>query len=196
MVYVIYYEMHPELESPEGKARANWYGKGVESPLAFWDGTRRSPQVVIPDSFYPLYKSLTDAARAQKTILEIGIDSLTTTIDSAGLRIGVHITPTDSAVDTMKSLRLVAVVYEDSLPYYSLAQGDTVYSSTTVRQIVGGGFGIPLELKFGGDFDTILHTAASRYNITRVGAAVFVQDFETRAVLQSAGKRRIKTAVE
>lgn len=195
LAYVVYYfsgiSPHSELESPEGKARANWYGI-IESglPIAFFDGTGRAPQVMLPDSFYSIYKDMIDGARAQKSVLEMSLDPATTRIDSLWLRIGVHITPTDSVVNTMTALRLVAVVYEDSVPYLP---GDTVcYSPMTVRKVVGDSFGIPLQLKFGQDFDTLLTTPVANYATKRVGVAVFVQDRTNRAVLQSTVRRRIK----
>ncbi|MEO0004473.1 MAG: hypothetical protein ABIK49_00525 [candidate division WOR-3 bacterium] len=194
MAFVIYYsgETHQQLASRAGKARSEWYGVGLEAPLAFFDGTLRSPQITVPDSFYPVYKDMIDAARSRKSWLEMVIDSTSTTIDSATLQIRISITPTDSVIDTVTSLRLVAIVYEDSVPYYSFLVGDTTYSPMTVRQVIGDSFGIPINLRFGQDFDTLLATSVSGYNPDRVGVVVSVQDFATKAVLQTAVKRRIK----
>lgn len=194
MAFVIYYsgETHPQLSSPAGNARNEWYGVGLEAPLAFFDGTLRSPQIIIPDSFYPVYQDMIDAARALKTCLEMAFDSAGTTIDSLTLRLGIIITPTDSVIDTLSSLRLVAIVYEDSVPYYSLLQGDTVYSPMTVRKVIGDSFGIPISLKFGQEFDTLLTTGVSNYDINQIGVVVSVQDFATKAVLQTVVKERIK----
>lgn len=141
VVPIVYYaaESHPELESEAGRARANWYGvEPTLLPLAFFDGTNRAPQVTLPDSFYPIYRNMTDGARARKTFLELKLDS--TVIDSQRIAIQVHIEPTDSTVNEMTGLRLVAVVYEDSVPYYSLLMGDTVYISRVVRNVVGDRF--------------------------------------------------------
>ncbi len=194
LAYVVYYlaEMHPELESRAGRARAEWYGVGLQAPLAFFDGTGRSPQIPVPDSFYPVYRDMIDGARAQKTFLEMSLDSAITGIDPTLLHLGIRITPTDSSVDTMTTLRLVAVVYEDSVPYYSMLQGDTVFSPRTVRQVIGDSFGIPVRLKFGQDFDTLLVAPVNGYNIEKVGVAVSVQNSVTRAVYQSLLKERLK----
>jgi|YNPBryantNP2012_1023418.scaffolds.fasta_scaffold00013_47 hypothetical protein len=191
MAYVIYYdpETHPELGSQAGIARARWYGTGMERPLAFFDGTMRSPQITIPDSFYPVYRDIIDAARARKTILELKIDSCH--IDSAFLNVRLTLSPTDSSIDTLTALRLVAIVFEDSIPYYSFLIGDTFYSPMTVRQIIGDSFGIPIRCRFGQNWDTVLACQVTGYNVNRTGVAVSVQNLATRAVIQSAIKWRI-----
>ncbi|MGB9742222.1 MAG: hypothetical protein ACPL0F_03570 [bacterium] len=196
MVYVIYYdpETHPELGSLAGIARAEWYGTGMERPLAFFNGTFRSPQITLPDSFYPVYRDMIDAARARKTVLEMMIDHWA--IDSASLTIELKLTPTDSSIDTLTTLRLVAIVFEDSVPYYSFLIGDTFYSPMTVRQVIGDSFGLPFTCRFGQDWDTVLTTPVTGYNINRVGIVVSVQNLETREVIQTAIKWRIKTEVK
>lgn len=194
MAFVIYYsgEAHPQLSSPAGKARNEWYGVGAEAPLAFFNGILRSPPIIIPDSFYPVYQNMIDAARARKTCLEMALDSTGTTVDSTTLRLRVRLTPTDSLIDTITSLRLVAIVFEDSISYYSSFVGDTTYAPMAVRQVIGDSFGIPIAFKFGRDFDTLLTTGVSGYNINRLGVAVSVQDFVTKEVWQSVVKWRIK----
>lgn len=190
---VVYYsaEMHPEMEGRGGRERARWYGVGMELPLAFFDGTRRAPQITIVDSFYPIYQSLVDASRAQKTVLEMELDSVQTRIESGYLHVGVHITPTDSVVDTMSTLRLVAVVFEDSVPYYSFLRGETTYARMVVREVIGDSLGVPLQLRFGQDFDTVLTAPVTGYSFGRVGVAVSVQEVANRAVLQSVIRRRV-----
>lgn len=191
MAFVIYYdsELLPQLASPAGKARAEWYGVGGERPLAFFDGTIRSPQVTLPDSFYPVYRDMVDASRARKTMLEMRIDSAA--IDSSRLTVRLIITPTDSSADTITSLRLVAIVFEDSVPYYSVLRTDTFYSPMTVRTVIGDSFGIPLRVRFGQDFDTVLSTPVPDWNPNHTGIAVTVQNLANRTALQTAVKWRI-----
>ncbi|MEN9979198.1 MAG: hypothetical protein ABIK38_02505 [candidate division WOR-3 bacterium] len=191
MAFVIYYdsELLPQLSSPAGKARAEWYGAGGERPLAFFDGTIRSPQITLPDSFYPVYRDMIDAARTRKTMLEMRIDSAV--IDSSRLTVRLVITPTDSSADTITTLRLVAIAFEDSIPYYSVLRADTFYSPMTVRTVIGDSFGIPLRVRFGQDFDTVLSTPVPDWNPNRTGIAVTVQNLASRAVLQTAVKWRI-----
>lgn len=180
---------HPELSTADGDARATRYNVGGFWPTAFFDGFYRAPQV--SDSFYSHYHDMVEQARSQKTILEMSLDSAATRLDSTELSVGVHITPTDSAVDAMASLMLVAVVFEDSAPYYSVLRQDTAYARFCARRVIGDTWGIPLALHLGADFDTVLTTPFGDWNRSRLGAAVFVQDTSSLRVLQSVGKLRI-----
>lgn len=130
-------------------------------------------------------------ARSDSAVLEMSLDSVTTRLDSAELSIGVHITPTDSAVDTMNGLMLVAVVYEDSAPYYSMLKGDTAYARFCVRRVIGDTWGVPLALHFGDDYDTVFTTPLGAWDRSHLGAAVFVQDTASLRVLQSAGRTQL-----
>ncbi len=192
MAYVVYYTgvTHPELVSPGGNARAEWYGVGFFTPLAFFDGTTRAPQVTMPDSFYSVYRDMIEGARVQKAMMEIMVDSCQ--IDTNRMRVWIHITPTDSSLDTIGELRLVMVVFEDSVPFYSYLREDTVFSPATVRQVLGNGYGVPVRLRFGQEFDTLLTAEVVGYNINRTGIVVFVQSFATRAVYQSVVRWRIR----
>ncbi|MGQ9677897.1 MAG: hypothetical protein ACUVUD_01265 [bacterium] len=193
MVPVVYYfaELHPDLESDAGRLRADWYGvEPTLLPLTFFDGTGRAPAVTIPDSFYSVYQNMTDGARARKTFLDIKLDS--TAVDREQVAIRVRIESTDSTVERMSDLRLVALIYEDSVPYYSLLRGDTVFISRVVRTVVGDGFGVPVHLIFGVSYDTLLLVPIQGWNIDRVGVAVAVQDGATRAVYQSAIKKLVR----
>ncbi|GEM_PF-736500 len=192
MAYVVYYTgvTHPELVSPGGNARAEWYGVGFYSPVAFFDGIARAPQVTVPDSFYSVYRDMIEGARAQKAMMEIRVDSCR--IDASRMRVWLHITPTDSSLDTMSSLRLLAVVFEDSVPYYSYLREDTVFSPLTARQVLGDSFGVPVRLKFGQVFDTLLTAEVAGYNINRTGIVVSVQSFATKVVYQSVVRWRIR----
>jgi hypothetical protein len=178
---------HDELRTVEGEARSARYNVGGFWPSAFFDGFYRAPQ--IQDSFFGVYDNMIGQARSLTTVLEMSLDSATTRLDSTQIRIGVHITPTDSAVDAMGSLMLVAVVIEDSAPYSSLS-GDTAYARFCARGVIGGTWGVPVALHFGTDFDTVLTTPASTWNPSHLGAAVFVQDTSNLRVLQSVGKLR------
>ena len=191
LVHFIWYQSpeHPELSSQAGDVRSARYNVGGVWPTAFFDGFYRAPQ--ISDSFYEVYLGMVDQARSRSSILEMSLDTTTTGFDSTQLCIGVHITPTDSAVDGMGSLMLVAVVYEDSVPYVSaLNPEDTSYARFCARCVIGDTWGIPLALHFGTDYDTVLTTPRGDWNRSRLGAAVFVQDTSNLRVMQSVGKLR------
>ena len=181
---------HPELSSRVGdeRSKATKYNVGEFWPSAYFDGFYKAPQ--ISDSFYQRYNDMIQEARSQNPVLEVSLDSSTTGVDSAQLRIGVHITPLDSAVDGMGSLMLVAVVYEDSAPYYSAVRGDTAYARFCARCVIGDTWGVPLKLRFGRDYDTVLATPLGDWNRSRLGAAVFVQDTSNLRVLWSVAKQR------
>ena len=180
-----------ELQTPEGEERSKRYNVGGAWPTAFFDGFYRAPTVSHTDSFYGVYDNMVGQARALTTVLEMSLDSAATRLDSTELSIGVHITPTDSAVNAMSSLMLVAVIYEDSVPYISLLSGDTVYARFCARHVVGDTWGMPVTLSLGTDYDTVLATPLDPvWNRSRLAAAVFVQDTSSLRVLQSAGRPR------
>jgi hypothetical protein len=188
LVHFVWYQSpdHPELSTPAGDVRATRYGVGGLWPTAFFDGINKAPQ--LSDSFYPVYNDMIIGARSDSTVLELSLDSVTTRLDSTELSIGVHITPTDSTVNAMGGLMLVAVVYEDSAPFYSLLRQDTAYARFCVRCVVGDTWGVPLTLRLGTDYDTVLTTPLGAWNRAHLGAAVFVQDTSSLRVLQSVGK--------
>lgn len=190
LVHFVWYQSpgHPELSTPAGDVRATRYSVGGLWPTAFFDGINKAPQ--LSDSFYQVYDDMIAGARSDSAVLEMSLDSVATRLDSAELSIGVHITPTDSAVNAMASLVLVAVVYEDSAPYYSPIRGDTGYARFCARRVIGDTWGIPMTLRFGTDFDTVLTTPLGAWNRSRLGAAVFVQDTSSLRVLQSVGRLR------
>jgi hypothetical protein len=180
-----------ELATPEGDARAARYNVGGLWPSAYFDGASRAPQVSEPDSFYAIFANMADGARSQPTVLEMSLDTLLTSADSAQVQIGVHITPTDSVVDRMSGLRLVTVLFQDSVPYDQF--GDTLYLRGVVRCVVGDTWGVPVHLTFGAGYDTtIVAPTATGWQPRLLGVAAFVQDTADMQVLQSVVKYRIE----
>jgi hypothetical protein len=155
-------------------------------PSAFFDGPDRAPMTGY--RFYEIYDSMVRQARSRTTVLELSLVPALTRLDSTGVSIGVHVTPTDSAVDSMTNLALVTVVYEDSAPY--LWSGYPHYIRFCAREAIGGTWGIPLTLKLGTEYDTVLTTPLGDWDRSHLGAAVFVQDTSSLRVIQSVAKRR------
>lgn len=180
--------VHMELMTEVGKARGRRYAGSELPPAAFFDGFYPAPHVSDIDSFGSVYNSMIVQARSRTTILEMSLDSTATRLDSSELRLGVHITPTDSAANAMNGLMLVAVVYEDSVPYISL--GHQAYARFCARTVIGDTWGVPVTLRFGTDYDTVLTTPVGSWNPSHIGAAIFVQDTSNMRVLQSVGKPR------
>lgn len=142
-----------------------------------------------PDSFYAVYRDMIDGARSRKTVLEMALDTALTKADSAQVSLGVRVEPTDSAVDQLSHLTLVAVIFEDSLPYEFL--GDTVHAWRVVRRVFSDTWGIPVNLRFGVPFETTLVAPNPGWRPAHVGVAAFVQDRESKQVLQSTARLRL-----
>jgi hypothetical protein len=194
-VHFVWYQSlnHPELSTPAGdeRSKAEKYDVGGFWPTAFFDGFYRAPVVDDINAFYGVFDNMIGQARSLTTVMEMSLDSAATGLDSGELRVGVHITPTDSSVNSMAGLMLAAVVFEDSAPFYSMLQGDTAYARYCARRVIGDTWGVPLALRFGNDFDTVLTTPLGPWNPAHVGVAVFVQDTSSLRVLQSVGRRRL-----
>uniref|UniRef100_A0A7C4GC57 Uncharacterized protein n=1 Tax=candidate division WOR-3 bacterium TaxID=2052148 RepID=A0A7C4GC57_UNCW3 len=176
-----------EFITPAGAERERWYNVTWQ-PSAVFDG-RPGPQVQQPDSFYPVYRDMIDAARSRKTVLEMTLDPDLTRADSAQVSIGVRIEPTDSLIDAMANLALVAVVFEDSLPYEYL--GDTLHAWRVVRRVLSDTWGIPVSLRLGTVFETTLVVPNPGWRPRLTGVAAFVQNTESKQVLQSAARLRL-----
>jgi hypothetical protein len=191
-VHFVWYQSpnHPELLTPAGDERSKRYHVDGFWPTAFFDGFYRAPQIDDTDLFYEVYDNMVGQARSLTTVMEMSLDSAATRLDSSELRVGVHITPTDSVVDAMGSLMLVAVVFEDSAPFYSMLRGDTSYVPFCARCVIGDTWGVPLKLRLGTDYDSVLTTPLGAWNRSHIGVAVFVQDTSSLRVLQSVGKLR------
>lgn len=192
LVHFVWFQTpnHPELVAEVGKARGRRYTGSDLPPAAFFDGFYPAPSVSDLDSFGTVYNGMVEQARSRNTVLEMSLDSATTEVDSIQLSIGVHIPPTDSTVNAMGSLMLVAVVYEDSVPYRSLVGGDTAYARFCARSVIGDTWGVPVTLRLGTDYDTVLTAPVGNWSRSHLGAAVFVQDTSNMRVLQSVGKLR------
>jgi hypothetical protein len=155
-------------------------------PSAFFDGPDRAPMTDY--RFYEVYDSMVRQARSLTTVLELSLVPALTRLDSTEVSIGVHITPTDSAVDSMAGLTLLAVACEDSAPY--LWGSDTHYVRFCAREAIGGTWGVPLALQLGTDYDTVLTAPLGAWDRSHLGAAVFVQDTSSLRVIQSVGRTR------
>jgi hypothetical protein len=150
------------------------------------DGGDPAPQETLYDAF----RTRIEAARSRKTMLEMELDTVATGIGSGEVRVGVRISPVDTLVDEMESLMLVAVLFADSVAHVRLGSTDTGYAPVAV-DVVGGPWGVPVRLKYATDLDTVLSTALGNWPQDRLGAAVFVQDTATKAVLQTVVTRKV-----
>jgi hypothetical protein len=174
------------LATPAANARANWYGHqlGFE-PVVYFDGGG----AVAGETLYDEFRNRIEGARSRESLLEMPGDSLTARILTDGTaEVGVYIRPTDPQVDEMRSLMLVAVMFEDSVSHRAVG-GDTAYVPIA-REVAGGPWGVPVGFEFPQAFDTTFNIELGNWRDDYLGIAVFVQDTATKEVLQSVTRRR------
>lgn len=171
----------------ETKARGRYYNYGFE-PSCIFDGG--SPVYVENlDSFYVRYSDQILGARSQKTSLTMEFDTTVTKIDAPQLIIGLSVTPTESLPDPT-SLRLFVVIYEDSARYLSsFPPFDTLYALFVVRKILPDTLGLNLTVNFPNKFNTTFATQLGNWQTSQLGVAAFVQNRQTKQILQAVVKR-------
>jgi hypothetical protein len=174
------------FKNAESKERGRFYNFGTE-PSCVFDGG--SPYF-INDSFYVRYQDQILGARAQATSLTMEFDTANTKIDSTQLKIGLIVTPTESLPDP-SNLRLFVVVYEQIAPYLSsFPPFDTMHSLFVVRKILPDTLGLYLTTDFPNSFDTTFATSLENWDKTQIGVASFIQNIQTKQVLQAVVKRK------
>jgi hypothetical protein len=190
LVILSYHAMEIDtFNNIESKTRGNYYVYGIE-PVCFFDGS--GPVMVQnPDSFYVRYQDQILGARSQITSLTMEFDTVNTKIDSTQnqISIGLNVMPTESLPDPT-NLRLFTVIYEDSAPYIStFPPFPTKHSLFVVRKILPDTSGLNLTVNFPNSFDTTFTSTIENWDKTQIGVAAFVQNIETKKVLQAVVKR-------
>lgn len=174
----------------DGKARRQLYSV-AEEPTSFFSGGERISPVECPnaDSYYVRYQDNILGARSQATSLTMEFDTANTKIDTNQINIGLNITPTESLPDRT-NLRLFVVVYEKTANYLSaFPPHDTMHSLFVVRKILPDTLGLNLTVDFPGSFDTTFTTQLENWDKIQIGIASFVQNIQTKEVLQAVVKR-------
>lgn len=123
-------------------------------------------------------------------MLEMTLDTATTRIEGGEVRVGVKISPVDTVIDGMENLMLVGVVVADSVAHTRLGSPDTGYAPVAV-DVIGGPWGVPVNLRYATELDTLISTPLGNWPLDRIGVAVFVQDTSTKEVLQTVTKRKL-----
>lgn len=175
------------FSNPVSKVRARLYNPGIE-PSCIFDGG--SPiYIQNPDSFRVRYQDHILGARSQTTSLRMEFDTIKTKLDSTQITIGVNVLPTESLADPA-NLRLFVVIYEKNAPYLSsFPPFDTLHAFFVVRKFLPDTLGLDLAfLNFPNSFDTVLSTQLENWDLTQIGIASFVQDIQTKKVLQAIKK--------
>ena len=188
LVILSYHAMETDTFSNiESKVRGRYYNYGIE-PSCVFDGG--SPVMVQnPDSFYARYQDQILGARSQVTSLTMEFDTAITKIEASQLNIGLNVTPTESLPDPA-NLRLFVAVYEKVAPYLSsFPPFDTLHTWFVVRRILPDTSGLNLTVDFPFSFDTTFTSTIENWDKTQIGVAAFVQNIETKKVLQAVVKR-------
>jgi thiol-disulfide isomerase/thioredoxin len=156
-----------------------YYSEGGE-PATMFDGgavVRTSG----PEENYPTFHAMTVAARNVEPGAQLGLSAEANASDGQVTvwATGVTATPTDS-------LRLFVVLMEDSIHAFLSGAPDSVFRHV-MRQMLPDVDGEPVNLAIG---DTVVKEydfpVLPFWNRATLGVAAFVQDIQTRAVLQAA----------
>uniref|UniRef100_A0A7C4CB46 DUF1223 domain-containing protein n=1 Tax=candidate division WOR-3 bacterium TaxID=2052148 RepID=A0A7C4CB46_UNCW3 len=166
--------------------RALYYESGGE-PATVFDGGRvtRTPG---PEYNYETFRnqilgarSVTPKAQLNVSVATDGSGKVTVTVKASG----VDSTPTES-------LRLFVAVFEDSIRERLAGATDTVFNSVA-RMLLPDSSGCPLRL-FRAETTSVSQefTVAAPWKLEHVGVAAWVQDMNSRRVLQASVQRRIR----
>lgn len=188
LVILSYHAMETDTFSNiESKVRGRYYNYGIE-PACVFDGG--SPVMVQnPDSFYVRYQNQILGARSQVTSLTMEFDTAKTKIDASQINIGLNVSPTESLPDPV-NLRLFVAIYEKVAPYISsFPPFDTLHTWFVVRRMLPDTSGLNLTVDFPNSFDTTFAATIENWDKAQIGVAAFVQNIETKKVLQAVVKR-------
>ena len=188
MVVISYHTSDTVFANADSKTRGRWYNYG-EDPTCIFDG---GAPYFTDDSFYVRYQDNILGARSQATSLTLAFDPDTTKIDTTTnqINIGINVTPTESLPDRA-NLRLFVVIYEDSAYYQSsFPPFAPMLSLFVVRKILPDTLGLNVPVEFPNSFDTTFTNPVGSWDKDQIGIAVFVQNIQTKEVLQAVVKRK------
>lgn len=176
------------LATRSSLARAQWYGhEPILVPVTYFDG--RDPQS-FDDTLYERFRNRVEGARSRRTMFEMALDTATTGIEGGNVRVGVWINPLDTLVNDMRSLMLVAVLFQDSVGFAYPGSPDTFFVPIAV-DVIGGPWGVPVRPRYAVELDTVLTAGLGNWRTDRLGVAVFIQDTATKRVMQTAVTRKL-----
>ncbi|HTW92161.1 MAG TPA: Omp28-related outer membrane protein [bacterium] len=175
------------LSPPYSETRMGVYYSSGGEPATSFDGGN-VVRTSGPSDNYPTFHAM--ALAAKNVVPEAQLSVSATADDSSGTvtvrATGVTATPTDT-------LRLFVVLTEDSVRAYLSGETDSVFRHL-MRQMLPGVDGDSVNLTAG---DTVVKEYDFQvqpfWNRSRLGVVAFVQDIETREVLQTAYLNNIET---
>lgn len=169
--------------------RAFYYETGGE-PATVFDGGEvvRTPG---PEHNYETFRNYILAARSVAPRVRL---ELAATLDSTGGTIVVSASGADAT--PVESLRLFIAITEDSLPATQAGATDTVFSSV-MRAMLPDNGGRAIRLSRA---DTVRveerFRPAEYWHKSRLAATAWIQEMETKRVLQATGSRRFEEGMQ
>ena len=166
---IISYHTNWTYQSTAAVEREEYYATGLIVPYAIFDGT-----IVVwepsPDAYYPRYAQADSIARAVEPLFNI--DILDATASTTTGSIEMRLVPTDTLPDD--ELAVFAAVVEDTLPG----------AYTSFMHVCRDLYKFPWQLSYPDSLDTTI-TFSHDIPVNQMKVVVFVQDIDTREVLQA-----------
>jgi hypothetical protein len=156
------------------------------SPATVFDGVSGIIQTQDPSQNYSAFKDWIINRRSVAPSIEMDLE---TTISSFSVNLLLHII----AVDSIEAgdHRLFVVLYEDSVYFAQVGAPDSIFHYV-VRKMVPDELGMPVDIAYP---DSLLQEVdfdlSPDWNLEKLGVVAFIQDLETKNVLQAIVSKRI-----
>lgn len=157
--------------------RVEWYGIH-EAPTAIFDGISKVVGAPGEDEYLNIFRS----RRTDPSPVDIELES--SIIGTAG---ALHLSTSALGSLPGDTLRIFTIVYEDSVEFIQSGAQDSIFNHV-VRTVLPDAGGIIYQP----GLDTTINFE-NRWNPKMIGAVAFIQDMETKEVLNSCVINRIST---
>ncbi len=155
------------------------------SPIVVFDGLHKV-QTEKPEDNYPTYKNYIITEQGKTTALKLSIESR---INTYSVHLKVTIIPIDSIESN--NFRLFLILTEDSVYFKQIGAPDSIFYFV-MRKMIPDEQGIQINPVYP---DSIIKeidfNLQSNWKVNKLGIVVFVQDMETKEVIQAITKRKI-----
>lgn len=166
--------------------RRSFYYEAEGEPAVLFDGTG-PVWTTDPSEDYATYKNYLIGRRGKKSALRM---ALTTQLRADTVIAQTTIAAIDSI--TANDLRLLIVLYEDSVRFHLIGASDSIFNRV-MRLMIPDENGIACTLNFGDSLNKEV-----RFNLNQtlkqnqLGLVAFVQDFTTKEVLQAILRKKLE----
>uniref|UniRef100_A0A7C4TCU6 Omp28-related outer membrane protein n=1 Tax=candidate division WOR-3 bacterium TaxID=2052148 RepID=A0A7C4TCU6_UNCW3 len=156
------------------------------SPIVVFDGLHKV-QTEKPEDDYPTYKNYILSERGRTTPLKLSIES---NVNLYSVHLKITIIPVDSLGSG--DFRLFLVLTEDSVYFRQIGAPDSIFYFVA-RRMIPDEQGIPVNPVYPDSIvKEIDFNLQSNWQINKLGIVGFVQDMETKEVLQAYLVKRIE----